>query len=165
MACAVTSGIITDILYRVNDPSNIVYSSGQVNYLIFANLNNLNGYMGTCFSGNAIDGCISPEISGTVYQGILELLVSKNLIQNSLMSAANTYTLTEFREGDSTVRMADRSKVLIDLNSQLAKELEFAIQQAKFTLASNSVSTVIGTDSMPANVNYRNYYTYRPNQD
>lgn len=164
MACAIVSGITTNILYRVGDPTNTIYSSGQINYLIFANLNNLNGYMGTCFSGD-INSCIYPDISGSVYQGILELLVAKNAIQNSLMSAANTYTLTEFKEGDSTVKMADRSRVLIDLNSQLAKELEFAIQQAKFTLASAAVATVIGVDGAISPENgYRINYNFYPNQ-
>lgn len=162
--CPEISGIVTDILYRVGDFNATTYSSGQVAYLTFVNISDLNGYMGTCFSGD-INSCIYPSITGTPYKAILELIVAKNLIGGSLFSSANTFTLTSFKEGDSSVNVADKTKVFASLYESLSKELNYTINQVKFTIASSSPSTVLGTDAGASEqIAYVNYTNYLPNQ-
>lgn len=158
------SGITQDILYRVGDYNAQTYTSGQVAYLMFANINDLNGRMDSTFSGTFNDGDVTPAITGTVYLPILELLTAKNLIGNSLFSAANTFTLTSFQEGDSKVTVSDKSKILTSLYEALSKELIEAIAQTKFTLASSSPATIIGIDGgISEQIGFRNYDVYRPN--
>ncbi len=159
------SAVITNVLYRVGDPNASTYSSGQVAYLVFAHLGDLNGNMGTCFSGTINDGYFFPEITGTLYQPVLELMVAKNLVGNSLFSSANTFSLTSFREGDSVVNIADRTKAFAALYAVLSKELTDTINQVKFTIVSQSPSTVLGTDAGAVEqIGYRNYNVYLPNQ-
>lgn len=159
------SGVITNILYRVGDPSALVFSSGQVAYTMFANLQDVNVRMDTMFSGTINDGYFFPEITGTFFQPILELLTAKNLVGTRLFNAANTFTMTSFREGDSVVNVADKTKALAALYKLLSEELEIAIIQTKFTLSSNSPSTVLGIDAgITEQISFRNYDTYRANQ-
>jgi hypothetical protein len=132
---------------------------------MFLNLGDLNGRMDSAFSGTYNDGTISPPITGTVYQPILELLAAKNLVLNSLLASANTYTLTSFREGDSVVNIADKTKVLGSLYSELNRELESMIKQVKFTIATNNPASVVGLDAaITEQISFRNYDVYRSNQ-
>jgi len=162
--CSDTSGYISNILLAVGDEANLVYTSGTVNQLIFAKLPMLNGLMGTCFSGDSTVGCITPSISGTVYQSILELLISKELTKRSMYTASRTFTLTSFKEGDSSVNVSDQSKYLHELYKQLQSEFDRIVNQTKYSIASNAVTTVIGTDaSIQETIPYIQYGRYYPN--
>lgn len=147
MGCPDTSGYISNILLAVGDENAVTYPSGQVNQWIFKSIPTINGLMGTCFSGDAVVGCITPNISGTVYQSILELYVSKGLVNKTLMISARTYNLTSFKEGDSTVTISDPTKYLYDLYKLLDDEFFRILNQTKYTLASHAVNSVQGGDA------------------
>lgn len=144
----VSNLIISNVLLSVGDDSAQTYSSGTVGMMVFKNLNSLNGLMGTCYSGNFTDGVIMPNISGTIYEGILELMSSKELTKRSLFSAARTYNITSFKEGDSSVNISDSAKSLQELYKFLQAEFDKMVNQAKYTLASQASATVIGTDGV-----------------
>lgn len=158
--CPIVSGIISNILNAVNDDGT-VYPSGKVNQSIFQAIPLLNGMIGSCFSGNAAQGCIFPEISGSIYQGILELYVAKELTKGSLYSSSRSYNLTSFKEGDSSVTVSDASKNLGFLLNHLSKEFDTMLHLAKYTLASQNPSAIIGTDASPeTSLPYIGYYPY-----
>lgn len=146
MGCPDVSGIISNILLAVEDEANATYSSGQVNQMIFKSLPTLNGIMGVCFSGTQQDGCIYPSISGTVYVGILEALVAKDLTKKTLTKLARTYNITSFKEGDSTVTVGDASRSLADLYKVLSDEFDELVRQTKFTLVNGAPCSIQGTD-------------------
>lgn len=147
MACPDTNLYISNILLAVGDESAVIYPSGQVNQWIFKAIPTINGLMGTCFSGDAVGGCIMPNISGTVYQSILELYVAKGLTNKSLMSASRTFNLTSFKEGDSTVTVSDPSKALLELYKLLNSEFFRILNLTQYTLSSLSVNSVQGGDA------------------
>lgn len=162
MGCPDVSGIISNILLAVGDETNLVYTSGTVNQLIFKDLPLLNGEMGTCFSGNLTDACIYPSISGTVYQAILELLVAKDLTKKSMFTAGRTFNLTSFKEGDSTVTVSDGFKNLNELYKTIVGEYERIVEQTKYTIASQSPCAVYGADGGPQEaIPYQTYNLYR----
>jgi hypothetical protein len=163
--CPNTSGIISNILNAVADDGTL-YPSGKVNQSVFQSLPLLNAMLGSTYSGTAQEGCIYPDISGTIYQGILELYVAKELTKKSLMTASRTYTLTSFKEGDSTVNIADSSKTLGLLYGHLTTEFDKMLNYAKYTLASQAPASINGADaniqeSLPF-IGYMGYPNYRP---
>lgn len=163
MGCPDVSGIISNILLAVSDETNLIYTSGNVNQMIFKDLNQLNGEMGTYFSGNLTDACISPVISGTVYQAILELLVARDLTKRTMIAAGRNFNLTSFKEGDSTVTVADQYRNLSNLYKILVDEYNRIVNQTKYTLASRSPSAVYGADSgLQEVLPYQGYNVYRP---
>lgn len=163
MACPETTGMIVNILGAVFDDNAATYPSGKVNLLIFKDLNVLNAIMGTCFSGNANDGCVMPSISGTAYQAILELLVAKDLTGGSLMTASRGANLLSFKEGDSTVTISDTSRNLQLMYTSISQELDRIIKSAKYNIASRAVTTVVGADAgIQETIPYQGYNIYRP---
>lgn len=162
MGCPDVSGIISNILLAVQDESNAIYTSGTVNQMIFKDLPTLNGLMGTCFSGNVTDACISPCISGSAYQAILELLVAKDLTKRTLFGLGRTFQLTSFKEGDSTVTVADNYKNLADLYKFISAEFDRVVDQTKYTIVSQNPAAIHGADSGIQEVlPYQGYAVYR----
>lgn len=145
MASPVVSGLISDILVDLDGTGT--YTSGQVQQILFKNIQTVNGLMGTCFSGNSIDGFISPEISGTVYYAVFLLLVEKELTKRTLYSVSRSYNLTSFAEGDSKVTVSDASRNLGDLYARLNKEFMEMVNQIKYTIVSQAPASIVGGDA------------------
>jgi len=144
MSCPEVSGIVSNILYLLDDENALIYPSGKVEFGVFRSVQPLNGLMGTDFSG--VSGCIEPQISGTVYQPVLEAMVALELTRKSLYTASRTYSLTSFKEGDSTVTVADSAKTLNALYESLSKQFENLVKQTKFSVVSQAPCSVEGTD-------------------
>jgi hypothetical protein len=146
--CPETSGYVSNVLILLNDESGLVYPSGKVGAKMFALLPQFNGLMGTDYSGSWPAGCITPDISGSIYEGVLEAFAAKELAKGSMATASRSYTLTSFKEGDSTVTMSDASKNAVEFYKILSADFDKLLQQAKYSLVSNAPSSVIGLDAI-----------------
>jgi len=160
MTSPVVSGIITNILARLDDESAVVYSSGKVQQAVFASLPTYNGLLGEyMFSGDVVVGQITPEISGTVFQGLLELYVAKDLCFREGLRMSRSGSLKEVSEGDSRVVMNDSATFFLNLSKELEKQFKFALDEIKFAISSQSASIVRGGDaSVPLLNPIQNYY-------
>lgn len=147
MTSPVVSGIIQEILGALNDETAATYPSGSVQLMLFKSIPILNGIMGTSFSGTYEEGVISPEISGTVYLGVLESYVAKELTLKSLYSAARTSNLLTVSEGDSKVTMSDSHKTLSQLYKDLSEQFNILVKNVKYTIVSQAPASVHGTDA------------------
>lgn len=146
MASAIISGIVSAVLYDLDDESASSYPSGKVIQKIFSCLPGLNGYLGSEYSGNATEGIIRPEISGTSHQRILEVYVEQELIRKEIIKGSRTFGLTSFSEGDSKVTVSDSGKDLAELYKSVAQELKDLIKQSKYTDVSKSPTAAVGSD-------------------
>lgn len=147
---AVTSGIISNILYDLSDESAATYPSGKVRQKIYSCLPGLNGYLGSSYSGNAVEDIILPEISGTSHQRILEVYTEQELIRKEMISLTRTFSFTSFQEGDSKVVASDGAKDLAELYKLLAAELKELIKQSKYSDVNASPTAVHGSDGLIA---------------
>jgi hypothetical protein len=158
--CPEVNQIVTNILLAVSDEAATTYSSGSVGNFVYKSLPVINGIMGICLSGTTVSGvfdCITPSVSGTIVQGILELYVAKELTKKSLYSSARSFNLTSFQEGDSKVTVSSAASTLDSLYKSLSEDFDKMVKYAKYTLASQSPFGINGTDASIEN--YRGYNT------
>lgn len=147
MTSPVVSGIIANVLAKLDDESAAVFPSGKVQQCIFASLPTFNGLLGDYYySGDVLVGQITPEISGTMFQGLLELYVASQLSYKECIRAARGGSLKEVSEGDSKVVMNDSAGQLSKLYDKISEEFDKTLKQVKYAIVSQSASIVRGAD-------------------
>lgn len=140
------SGMVSNILVGLDDENGIIYPSGRVFQMIFKSVPELNGFLGTNFSGFFDAGTISPPLSGSYYDGIFQIYTQMELTKKSMFTACRQFNLLSFQEGDSKVTNSDLCKNLTSLYKDMYEQFKESLRQTKYTLVSRSPSTVQGAD-------------------